>query len=183
MGEGGRDKHSGGDVVPLGHGGGWAQSGRGKRRRSESRLGLDVKGRAGLSGRPGPGGERGGGRGEEGKEWASRLRAGLRGGGRRKGKEEERIGLRPNSENEKKKEIKEKEGKNRVAAIHDVFHVSQLKKCLRVPEEQANLEHLEIHEDMTYVEKPARILETSERKTRNRVIRFCRVRQSHHSEE
>jgi hypothetical protein len=28
--------------------------------------------------------------------------------------------------------------------VHDVFHVSQLKKCLRVPEEQAPLEGLEV---------------------------------------
>nr|AAX96226.1 retrotransposon protein, putative, Ty3-gypsy sub-class [Oryza sativa Japonica Group]ABA92682.1 retrotransposon protein, putative, Ty3-gypsy subclass [Oryza sativa Japonica Group] len=67
--------------------------------------------------------------------------------------------------------------------IHDVFHLSQLKKCLRVPEEQADLEHIDIQEDLTYVEKPIRILETSERRTRNKVTRFCRVQWSHHSEE
>nr|AAT47081.1 putative polyprotein [Oryza sativa Japonica Group] len=67
--------------------------------------------------------------------------------------------------------------------IHNVFHVSQLKKCLRVPEEQASPDHIEIQEDLTYVEKPTRILETSERKTRNKVIRFCKVQWSHHSEE
>nr|AAN04995.1 retrotransposon protein, putative, Ty3-gypsy sub-class [Oryza sativa Japonica Group] len=67
--------------------------------------------------------------------------------------------------------------------IHNVFHVSQLKKCLRVPEEQASPDHIEIQEDLTYVEKPTRILETSERRTRNKVIRFCKVQCSHHSEE
>nr|AAR06331.1 putative polyprotein [Oryza sativa Japonica Group] len=49
--------------------------------------------------------------------------------------------------------------------IHNVFHVSQLKKCLRVPEEQASPDQIEIQEDLTYVEKPTRILETSERRT------------------
>ena len=29
-----------------------------------------------------------------------------------------------------------------LAGVHDVFHVSQLKKCLRVPEEQAPLESI-----------------------------------------
>nr|AAX95930.1 retrotransposon protein, putative, Ty3-gypsy sub-class [Oryza sativa Japonica Group]ABA93435.1 retrotransposon protein, putative, Ty3-gypsy subclass [Oryza sativa Japonica Group] len=67
--------------------------------------------------------------------------------------------------------------------IHNVFHVSKLKKCLRVPEEQASPDHIEIQEDLTYVEKPTRILETSERRTRNKVIRFCKVQWSHHSEE
>ena len=70
-----------------------------------------------------------------------------------------------------------------MVGIHDVFHVSQLKKCLRVPEEQASSEHIDIQEDLTYVEKPVRILETSERRTRNKVIRFYKVQWSHHSEE
>nr|CAH65959.1 OSIGBa0113D21.4 [Oryza sativa] len=70
-----------------------------------------------------------------------------------------------------------------MVGIHDVFHVSQLKKCLRVPEEQADSEHIDIQEDLTYVEKPVRILDTSERRTRNKVTRFCRVQWSHHSEE
>nr|AAR06317.1 putative polyprotein [Oryza sativa Japonica Group] len=67
--------------------------------------------------------------------------------------------------------------------IHNVFHVSQLKKCLKVPEEQASPDQIEIQEDLTYVEKPTRILETSERRTRKKVIRFCKVQWSHHSEE
>ncbi|WVZ76261.1 hypothetical protein U9M48_024249 [Paspalum notatum var. saurae] len=37
-----------------------------------------------------------------------------------------------------------------VLGVHDVFHVSQLKKCLRVPEEEAPLEGLEVQEDLTY---------------------------------
>nr|CAE04424.2 OSJNBb0040D15.14 [Oryza sativa Japonica Group] len=53
--------------------------------------------------------------------------------------------------------------------IHNVFHVSQLKKCLRIPKGQASSDHIKIQEDLTYVEKPTRILETSERRTRNKV--------------
>ena len=59
--------------------------------------------------------------------------------------------------------------------VHDVFHVSQLKKCLRVPSEQADSEQIEVREDLTYVERPVKILDTMERRTRNRVIRFCKV--------
>nr|CAD40090.2 OSJNBb0012A12.12 [Oryza sativa Japonica Group] len=70
-----------------------------------------------------------------------------------------------------------------LAGVHNVFHVSQLKKCLRVPTEEANLEQIEVEEDLTYVEKPIRILEIDERRTRNRVIRFCKVQWSNHSEE
>jgi hypothetical protein len=41
-----------------------------------------------------------------------------------------------------------------LSAVHDVFHVSQLKKCLWVPEEQLPTEDLEVQEDLTYIEKP-----------------------------
>ncbi|WVZ63735.1 LOW QUALITY PROTEIN: hypothetical protein U9M48_013343 [Paspalum notatum var. saurae] len=57
--------------------------------------------------------------------------------------------------------------------IHNVFHVSQLKKCLRVPEEQAPLEGPDVQEDLTYTEHPVKILETSERVTRNGRVKMC----------
>jgi hypothetical protein len=56
--------------------------------------------------------------------------------------------------------------------VHDVFHVSQLKKCLRVPEEQLPMEELEAKEDLSYQEYPVKILETSERVTRNKKIKM-----------
>ncbi|WVZ64298.1 LOW QUALITY PROTEIN: hypothetical protein U9M48_013838 [Paspalum notatum var. saurae] len=70
--------------------------------------------------------------------------------------------------------------KKSLLGVHDVFHVSQLKKCLRVPEEQAPLEGLE--EDLTYTEHSVKILDTSERTTRNKRIKMCRVQWSHHTE-
>ena len=70
-----------------------------------------------------------------------------------------------------------------LSGIHDVFHVSQLKKCLRVPEEQLPLEDLDIKEDLTYDEYPVKILDISERITQNRRIRMCKVQWNHHSED
>jgi hypothetical protein len=46
--------------------------------------------------------------------------------------------------------------------VHDVFHISQLKKCLRVPEEQLPMEYLDLRGDLTYSERPIRILDTAE---------------------
>jgi hypothetical protein len=46
--------------------------------------------------------------------------------------------------------------------VHDVFHVSQLKKCLRVPEEQLPLEELDLGGDLTYSERPIKILDMTE---------------------
>jgi hypothetical protein len=70
-----------------------------------------------------------------------------------------------------------------LSAVHDVFHVSQLKKCLWVLEEQLLVEGLEVQEDLTYVEKPTQILETADRVSRRKTIRMCKVRWNHHSEE
>jgi hypothetical protein len=70
-----------------------------------------------------------------------------------------------------------------LSGVHDVFHLSQLKKCLKVPEEQAPLEGLEVQEDLTYTEHPVKILETSERVTRNKKIKICHVQWSHHTED
>jgi hypothetical protein len=44
--------------------------------------------------------------------------------------------------------------------VHNVFHVSQLKKCLRVPEEQLPMKELSVYGDLTYTEYPIKILDT-----------------------
>jgi hypothetical protein len=69
-----------------------------------------------------------------------------------------------------------------LSAVHDVFHVSQLKKCLCVLEEQLPVEGLEVQEYLTYIEKPVQILETADRVTQRKTIRMCKVRWGHHSE-
>ena len=70
-----------------------------------------------------------------------------------------------------------------LSRVHDVFHVSQLKKChtkmadiplsITVP-----LEAIQLDSDLTYEEKPVKILEFSSRFTRNKVIKFCKVKWS-----
>jgi hypothetical protein len=70
-----------------------------------------------------------------------------------------------------------------LSGVYDVFHVSQLKKCLWVPEEQIPLEELAVKEDLTYEEYPAKILETAEKVTRSRTIRMCIVQWNRYSED
>jgi hypothetical protein len=67
--------------------------------------------------------------------------------------------------------------------VHDVFHVSQLRKCLRVPKEPKPLEELTVGEDLTYQEYPVKILDTSEKVTRNNRYKMCKVQWSNHTEE
>jgi hypothetical protein len=59
----------------------------------------------------------------------------------------------------------------------------QLKKCLRVPEEQLPMEELSVQGDLTYTEYPIKILDTLARVTRNKVIKMCKVKWSHHGED
>jgi hypothetical protein len=67
--------------------------------------------------------------------------------------------------------------------VHNVFHVSQLKKCLCVPEEQLPMEELSVQGDLTYTEYPTKILDTLARVTRNKVIKMCKVQWSHRGED
>jgi hypothetical protein len=50
-----------------------------------------------------------------------------------------------------------------LVAVHDVFHVSWLKKCLRVPREEVTLEDMVMSKYLTYQEYPVKLLEMSER--------------------
>jgi hypothetical protein len=70
-----------------------------------------------------------------------------------------------------------------LADVHDVFHVSQLRKCLRVPEEQLPMEDLIVQDDQTYAEYPIKILDTQTCVTRNKVIKMCKIQWSHHGED
>jgi hypothetical protein len=70
-----------------------------------------------------------------------------------------------------------------LSEVHDVFHVSQLRKCLRVSEEQMPLEELTIGEDLMYHEYLVKILDTSEKVTQSNRYRMCKVQWSNHTEE
>jgi hypothetical protein len=72
---------------------------------------------------------------------------------------------------------------SQLSDVHDVFHVSQLKNCLRVPEEQISMKDLDAKEDLSYQEYPVKILETFERVTRNKRIKIWKVQWSHHTDE
>jgi hypothetical protein len=55
-----------------------------------------------------------------------------------------------------------------------MFHVSQLKKSLRVPEEQIPMKDMDAKEYLSYQEYLVKILETSERVTETRGSRCAR---------
>jgi len=63
----------------------------------------------------------------------------------------------------------------RLLDVHNVFHISQLKKCLCLPKDQLPLDELNVEDDLTYMEYPTRIIEIAERITRNKVLNMCKV--------
>jgi hypothetical protein len=67
--------------------------------------------------------------------------------------------------------------------VHGVFHVSQLRKCLRVSEEHMPLEALTVGKYLMYQEYPVKIMDTSEKVTWNNHYKMCKVQWSNHTEE
>jgi hypothetical protein len=72
---------------------------------------------------------------------------------------------------------------DKLKGVHDVFHVSQLKKCLQVPDKVAELEDVELEPDLTYAEYPVRVLDQKDRSTRRRTIKMYKVQWNQHSED
>jgi hypothetical protein len=72
---------------------------------------------------------------------------------------------------------------NHLSDVYDVFHVSQLKKCLQVPEEQLPMEELSVQGALAYIEHPVKIIYTLTRVMRNKVIKMCKVQWNHHGED
>jgi hypothetical protein len=62
-----------------------------------------------------------------------------------------------------------------LATIHDVFHISQLKKCIKVPTEIIEQQAIEIEPDLSYIEQPLQILDTKERITRRKIIKMYKI--------
>jgi hypothetical protein len=56
--------------------------------------------------------------------------------------------------------------------------VSQLKKCLRVPEDQLPMEELDLGGDLAYSGRPIKILDMAEQVTHNKVIKMSKVQWS-----
>lgn len=66
-----------------------------------------------------------------------------------------------------------------MSTIHYVFHVSQLKKCIRVPTRIIVEQDITIELDLTYEEHPIKVLDCKERVT----VKMFKVQWSNHTEE
>jgi len=69
-----------------------------------------------------------------------------------------------------------------LTGVHPVFHVSQLRKCLRVPDEVIPIDTLDIQDTLEYREHPIRILGRDTKETRSKTIPMCKIQWSNHTE-
>jgi hypothetical protein len=70
-----------------------------------------------------------------------------------------------------------------LTGVHDIFHESQLKKCLKAPVDVVLPEVALLKADLSYLEHPTKILDQKDRVTRRKTIKFFKIQWSNHSEE
>jgi hypothetical protein len=68
-------------------------------------------------------------------------------------------------------------------AVHNVFHVSQLKKCLRIPDQTIDVVDVTLELELTYSKHPIRVLDQKDRITRKRTIKFYKVQWNQHTKD
>ena len=66
--------------------------------------------------------------------------------------------------------------------VHNIFHVSMLRKCVSDLNQIVKLQPLQFEKDLSYAEHPIKILNVQERQLRNRTQTFLKIQWSRHSE-
>jgi hypothetical protein len=72
---------------------------------------------------------------------------------------------------------------SKLSGVHNVFHISQLKRCLKPPTNIVIEDTIPLEPDLTYKSYPTKILDQQERVTRNKTTRFYKVQWKDHSED
>jgi hypothetical protein len=70
-----------------------------------------------------------------------------------------------------------------LAGVHGIFHVLQLKKCLKAPMDIMLPEVTPLEADLSYTEHPIKVLDQKDRVTRCKTIKFFKIQWSNHSKE
>ncbi|KAL5553746.1 hypothetical protein UlMin_041147 [Ulmus minor] len=70
-----------------------------------------------------------------------------------------------------------------LASVHNVFHVSMLRKYVSDPSHVLESEPIEVREDLTYQEQPVQILDRKDKALRNKVIPLVKVLWRNHKAE
>jgi hypothetical protein len=70
-----------------------------------------------------------------------------------------------------------------LAGIHNIFLMSQLKKCLKAPVDIMLPEVTPLEADLSYPNHPIKVLDQKDHVTRHKMIKFFKVQWSNHTEE
>jgi hypothetical protein len=70
-----------------------------------------------------------------------------------------------------------------LSAVHNVFHVSQLKKCLRVLDRTVEVTDFALEPDLTYSKYPIQVLDQKDRITQRKTLKFYKIQWNQHSED
>jgi hypothetical protein len=62
-----------------------------------------------------------------------------------------------------------------LAGIHNIFHVSQLRKCVHDPSHVISYEPLNIQANLTYEELPVQVLDRKEQQLRAKTIPLVKI--------
>jgi hypothetical protein len=69
---------------------------------------------------------------------------------------------------------------SKLSGVHNVFHVSQLKGCLRPPTDVIVKDTIPLEPDLSYKTYPIKILDQQDRVTCNKTTRFYKVQWNDH---
>jgi hypothetical protein len=70
-----------------------------------------------------------------------------------------------------------------LSAVHNVFHLSQLKKCLRVLDRTIEVTDVALEPDLTYSEHPIHVLDQKDRITRRKTLKFYKIQWNQHTKD
>jgi hypothetical protein len=62
-----------------------------------------------------------------------------------------------------------------LAGVHNVFHVSQLKRCLKPPADDVIEDTIQLEPDLTYKAHPIKVLDQQDRVAGNKTTRFYKI--------
>jgi hypothetical protein len=71
----------------------------------------------------------------------------------------------------------------KLSGVHNVFHVSQLKRCLKHLTDVVIEDTISLEPDLTYKAYPIKILNQQDRVTRNKTTQFYKIQWNEHSED
>jgi hypothetical protein len=72
---------------------------------------------------------------------------------------------------------------SKLLGVHNVFHVSQLKRCLKPPTDVVIEDTIRLEPDLTYKAYPIKIIDQQDRATRNKTTQFYKIQWNNHSKD